>query len=50
VVSNFISNTLIPLTFGYPSGWLIAVLMSWAYYKKVGIHKSTILEDGARTG
>jgi len=45
IVSNFISNTLLALTLGYPAGWLVAALLSWGYYKKVGIHRSTIIED-----
>ena len=50
VVSNFISNSLIPLTFGYPGGWLVAVLLTFTYYKKVGIHKSTIIENTEASG
>ena len=45
VMANFISNTVLPLTLGYPIGWLVAALFSWAYYKKVGIHRNSVIED-----
>jgi len=50
IVSNFISNTLLPLTLGYPAGWLLAALLSWAYYRKVGLRRNSVIEDseGAR--
>jgi len=37
IVSNYISNTLIPIVLAYPFGWLLCVVVSTIYYKKVGL-------------
>jgi len=45
VMSNFISNTIIPIILVYPLGWLLAIICSIVYYKKVGLSQSGLIED-----
>ncbi len=33
VVSNFISNTLLPVGLSYPAGWMLCALCTFVYYK-----------------
>ena len=35
VVSNFVSNTILPLAMGYPAGWLVCSLITLLYYRRV---------------
>lgn len=37
VMSNFISNTVMPIVFGYPAGWIVCSLSMYIYYHKVGL-------------
>lgn len=37
VVSNFISNTIIPLAMGYPIGWILCSLIMYIYYRKADL-------------
>ena len=37
VMSNFISNTILPLALGYPTGWVLFSTAMLIYYKKVGL-------------
>jgi putative MATE family efflux protein len=50
VVSNFISNEILPVAFGYPAGWFLCAVVMLIYYFKVGFSKSRIVakEDGAQ--
>ncbi len=43
VVSNFISNELLPVAFGYPAGWFLCCVTTLIYYKKVGFKRAKIL-------
>ena len=45
VMSNFISNTIVPIILVYPLGWLLAIISSAVYYKKVGLEKNRLIED-----
>ena len=45
VVSNFISNTILPLAMGYPAGWLVCSTMTLIYYHKVHLNTSLKLEE-----
>lgn len=45
VVSNFISNTILPLAMGYPAGWLVCSTMTLIYYHKVHLAGTLKLED-----
>lgn len=44
VVSNFVSNTIIPISMSYPAGWLLASLLTWIYYRRVNLGKTRIVE------
>lgn len=35
IMANFISNTLIPVAFGYPVGWIACTMLTFTYYHKV---------------
>ena len=43
VMSNFICNEIIPIAMGYPAGWLLSSLLSFAYYKKVDLKKKVVV-------
>ena len=43
VMSNFICNEIIPIAMGYPAGWLISSLLSFAYYKRVDLKKEVVV-------
>jgi putative MATE family efflux protein len=45
VVSNFIANDFRLLAMGFPAGWIVSAVLSFIYYKKVGIEKGTLLEE-----
>lgn len=42
VFSHFISNTIIPISLGYPFGWVVVSLLIILYYHKVGIKGNII--------
>ena len=42
IFSHFISNTIIPITLGYPLGWVVTSLLIILYYRKVGIEGNVI--------
>ncbi len=41
VVSNYISNDILPIAFSYPAGWFVCALTTFLYYKfcKFGKHR-----------
>ena len=43
VMSNFISNTVLPIAMGYPAGWLVAATLSVIYFKNVKLSKTRIV-------
>jgi putative MATE family efflux protein len=45
VVSNFISNEILPVAFGYPAGWFLCCVAMLVYYFKVGFSKSRIVSN-----
>ncbi len=45
VVSNYISNELLPVAFGYPAGWFLCCVITLIYYKKVGFQKTRIFSE-----
>ena len=45
VVANFVSNTIIPIMMAYPTGWMVASLLTWLYYRKVDLGKTRLVED-----
>ena len=42
VVSNFISNTIVPLAMGYPAGWFLCSTITLLYYRRVSLRGSTL--------
>ena len=40
VMSNFISNTILPLAMGYPAGWLLCSTLTLLYYRHVQLNTS----------
>jgi Na+-driven multidrug efflux pump len=44
IISYYVSNTVMPLTFAMPISWVIAATASLIYLKKVGLKKSGIVE------
>ena len=44
VIANFVSNTIIPIAMAYPSGWLLASVLTWLYYRKVDLGKTCLVE------
>jgi Na+-driven multidrug efflux pump len=45
IVSNYISNTIIPLAMAYPAGWLLASILVYSYYRRVNLEKNRLIED-----
>lgn len=37
VVSNFISNTVLPIAMGFPAGWILSAIITIIYYKSTGL-------------
>lgn len=47
IVSNFISNEILPVAFGYPAGWFICATIMLIYYFKVGFsHSKIVAKEG----
>jgi len=46
VVSNFISNEIVPLAMGYPAGWLVCSALTLLYYRRAQFGKSRLVSDG----
>ena len=42
VVSNFISNTVLPLAMGYPAGWLLCSALTLLYYHRTKLSQSSL--------
>ena len=45
IVSNFISNEILPVAFGYPAGWFLCASIMLIYYFKVGFSHSKIVAN-----
>lgn len=45
VVSNYISNTVLPIAMSYPAGWLLCSVLTIVYYKTVRLDKNRLVED-----
>lgn len=43
IMSNFISNTAIPIAYGYPAGWLVCSIATLIYYKCTSLAKTKIV-------
>ncbi len=47
VVSNFISNEILPVAFGYPAGWFVCCVAMLIYYFAVGFKHSKVVSAEA---
>lgn len=45
VVTNFISNTVLPVAMSYPAGWLLCSALTILYFKNVRLDKTRLVED-----
>lgn len=43
VVSNFISNTILPLAMGYPAGWFVCSILTLTYYHRVHLSSTSLV-------
>ena len=44
VMANFISNTVLPITMGYPAGWIVCSVLTFIYYHKVPLDKVKLID------
>lgn len=44
VLTHFIINTILPVSMGYPAGWLVCSLLTYLYYRRADLTKSRIVE------
>ena len=47
VVSNFISNTILPLAMSYPAGWLVCSVLTLIYYRHANLGSKRLVDDVA---
>ena len=45
VVTHFISNTTLPVILGYPAGWLVCSVLTFAYYMRNPLSGSRVVEE-----
>lgn len=45
VVSNFISNTILPLAMSYPAGWLLCSVLTLVYYRRVDWNRNRLVDE-----
>lgn len=45
VTANFICNEFIPISMGYPAGWMICSILMFIYYKRTNLSLSRVVED-----
>ncbi|MBR5444539.1 MAG: MATE family efflux transporter [Clostridia bacterium] len=45
IMANFISNTVLPITMGYPAGWLVCSALTFIYYHKVPLDKVKLIKN-----
>ena len=43
IVSNYISNTILPLAMGYPAGWGVCSIIISSYYHKTKLNNSKLV-------
>lgn len=44
VITEYVSNTIIPVAMAYPTGWLLASLITWIYYRRVNLGKTRLVD------
>ena len=47
VMANFISNTILPIAMAFPAGWILAALITYIYYRAVGLKKGSLVNKQA---
>ena len=45
IMANFISNTVLPITMGYPAGWIVCSALTLLYYHKVPLDKVKLIKN-----
>ena len=43
IVSNFISNTVVPIAMGYPAGWFVCSMLTLIYYRRADFGSSRLV-------
>lgn len=43
IMANFISNEIIPITLGYPAGWIVCSLLMAYYYKRTDLSRNQLV-------
>ena len=43
VMANFIANEILPIAMGYPAGWLLCSLLTYTYYKKSDLSRTSVM-------
>ncbi len=49
VMSNFISNTILPIAMGYPAGWLVCSTLTMLYYRRAGLSRGQVVGEAEHT-
>ena len=44
VLTRYVTNTILPVSMGYPAGWLVCSLLTCLYYRQADLTKSRIVE------
>ena len=44
VLTHFITNTILPVSMGYPAGWFVCSLLTFLYYRRADLAKSRIVD------
>ena len=44
VLTHFITKTILPVSMGYPAGWLVCSLLTFLYYRRADLAKSRIVD------
>ena len=44
-MSNFISNTFVPIAMGYPAGWTVCSILMFIYYKHTKLSDTRVVEE-----
>lgn len=45
IMSNFVSNDLLPIALGYPAGWLVCCISTLIYYKVAGFKHGNVVSS-----
>ena len=45
VTANFISNTILPVSMGYPAGWIVCSVITLIYYRRTDLTRSRLVDE-----